>query len=135
VLGDRVQVEQVVLNLIMNGIEAISASQQPTRLMRICSRRADQGYILVTVSDTGAGLDPAGSDRIFEAFYTTKAQGTGIGLSICRSIVEAHGGQLWASPNQPHGSIFSFTLKEFLVESPDIDGRDGPSTIIPTPAT
>jgi C4-dicarboxylate-specific signal transduction histidine kinase len=110
VLGDRVQMQQVVLNLIMNGIEAITASNNPLRLLAIRTRRGESGYVVVTVADTGVGLDAAYSKQIFEVFFTTKTEGIGIGLTICRSIVEAHHGRLWASPNVPFGTAFHFTV-------------------------
>jgi signal transduction histidine kinase len=109
-LADRVQLQQVVLNLIMNGVEAMRTAPAPLRHLQICTHRADLEHVLVTIADAGGGIDPANSERVFDAFFTTKPEGLGIGLSICRSIVEAHGGRLWASPNEPRGSIFSFTL-------------------------
>jgi signal transduction histidine kinase len=110
VFGDRVQLQQVMLNLIMNGIEAMSAVMDRPKVLTISSERVETGGVLVAVKDTGAGIDPATADRIFESFFTTKPNGMGIGLSICRSIIEAHGGRLWASPNTPHGAVFQFTL-------------------------
>jgi signal transduction histidine kinase len=109
VFGDRIQLQQVVLNLIVNGIEAMNAVMDRPKVLTISSERSD-GAILVAVKDTGPGIDPAVADRIFESLFTTKANGMGMGLSICRSIIEAHGGRLWASPNTPHGAIFQFTL-------------------------
>jgi signal transduction histidine kinase len=110
VLGDRVQLQQVVLNLIMNGIEAMAESRQVQRWLRIRSRNDEPGRVLVAVEDSGPGLDQAQTDRLFEAFVTTKPGGLGMGLSICRSIIDAHGGRLWASPNLPNGAVFQFTL-------------------------
>jgi PAS domain S-box-containing protein len=110
VVGDRVQLQQVILNLIMNGLEAMRATTRQPRMLRVTSQRGEPGYMLITIADTGAGLDPATADRIFDAFFTTKPEGIGMGLSICRSIVEAHGGRLWASSNVPYGSIFRFTV-------------------------
>jgi PAS domain S-box-containing protein len=110
ILGDRVQLQQVILNLIMNAIEAMSEVRQGPRELLISTSKAESGGVLVAVSDTGPGLSQAGAERIFEAFYTTKSSGLGIGLSICRSIVEAHGGQLWATPNEPHGAVFCMML-------------------------
>jgi signal transduction histidine kinase len=110
VLGDRVQLQQVILNLIMNAIEAMSEVSGGLRELRICTSEADSGGVLVSIRDSGPGLPPAGLARIFEAFHTTKASGLGIGLSICRSIVDAHGGRLWATPNEPHGAVFCMTL-------------------------
>ena len=98
-LGDRVQLQQVVLNLIMNAIEAMSGSE--ARDLLIESKRDESQKVLISVCDSGPGLDPRNTDRIFDAFYTTKPGGMGIGLSICRSILEAHGGRLTASLNSP----------------------------------
>ena len=113
VLGDRVQMQQVVLNLIMNGIEAVAASAHTPRRLRISTRRVEAGEVRVSVEDTGVGLDPDDLPRIFDAFFTTKPHGIGMGLSISRSIVEAHGGRLRAGPNQPVGTVFSFTIPAF----------------------
>jgi PAS domain S-box-containing protein len=110
VLGDPGQVQQVVLNLIVNGIEAMTEGMHGSRVLRVSSRMAGPGDVLIAVADTGTGLDPTKMDCIFDAFFTTKPEGMGMGLSICRSIVEAHGGRLWASSNSPRGSIFQFTL-------------------------
>jgi len=110
VVGDRGQLQQVVLNLIVNGIEAISGVMHGPRMLRISSQRDEPGNVLITVADTGMGLDATKVDRIFDPFFTTKPEGMGMGLSICRSIVEAHGGRLWASPNSPQGSVFQFAV-------------------------
>ena len=110
ILGDRVQLQQVILNLIMNAIEAMSEVSEGSRALLISTSKADQDGVLVTVSDSGPGLPPANLARIFEAFYTTKASGLGMGLSVCRSIVEAHGGRLWATPNEPRGAVFFMVL-------------------------
>jgi signal transduction histidine kinase len=110
VIGDRVQLQQVVLNLIMNGIEAMSESMQGQRQLHLRSANDQSGRVRVAVEDSGPGLDPARADQLFEAFFTTKPEGMGMGLSICRSIIDAHGGQLWASPNLPNGAVFQFTL-------------------------
>jgi signal transduction histidine kinase len=109
VTGDRVQLQQVLLNLIVNAIEAMSAVNDRPRELTIVSAQ-DKDGVVVEVCDSGIGLDPDRAERIFEAFYTTKAEGIGIGLSISRSIVEAHGGRLWAAPNEPHGAVFAFSL-------------------------
>jgi PAS domain S-box-containing protein len=111
VRGDRVQVQQVVLNLILNAIEAMSSVAQGARELLITTER-DQTTddALVSVRDSGPGIDPEEFDRIFEAFHTTKSGGVGMGLSICRSIIHAHGGRLWADSNDPRGAIFQFTL-------------------------
>jgi C4-dicarboxylate-specific signal transduction histidine kinase len=110
VYGDRVQLQQVLLNLIMNGIEAMRTTTDLPRILSVSSALTVTGGMLMTVEDTGAGLDPAIADRIFDGFFTTKPNGMGLGLSICRSIIEAHGGQIWASPGSPHGAIFQFIL-------------------------
>jgi C4-dicarboxylate-specific signal transduction histidine kinase len=119
VFGDRVQLQQVMLNLIVNGIEAMSAVRDRPKVLTISSERVESGDgVLVAVKDTGAGIDPAIADRIFESLFTTKPNGMGMGLSICRSIIEAHGGRFWASPNTPHGAIFQFTLAADRREPP-----------------
>ena len=109
VLGDRVQLQQVILNLIMNGIDAMSMITDRSRDLLIKSARCPDG-VLIQVQDSGSGFDPEDADSIFEPFFTTKPQGMGMGLSISRSIVEAHGGRLWATPGSLHGAIFQFTL-------------------------
>jgi len=108
--GDRVQLQQVLLNLMINGIEAMGSVEAGSRHLLIRSGRAEPSGLVVAVHDTGPGLDPAHLERVFEAFYTTKPDGLGMGLSICRSIVEAHGGRLWAGANPPRGTVFQFTL-------------------------
>jgi PAS domain S-box-containing protein len=108
--GDRVQLQQVVLNLLVNAIEAMSGAGDVTRELLIRTGKGGAGGVLVTVRDTGPGLTPATHERLFETFYTTKASGLGLGLSICRSIVEAHGGRLWVRSNVPCGAIFQFTV-------------------------
>ena len=109
--GVRVQIQQVLLNLVVNAIEATAdAEVQPPRQIRIRSTRQSDGQLVVRVEDSGTGLDPTSVEKVFEAFYTTKAEGLGLGLSICRSIIEAHGGRLWAAANSPRGSVFSFSL-------------------------
>jgi len=110
IIGDRVQLQQVLLNLIMNGIEAMADSADRQRRLKIRSAKDESGRALVAVEDSGPGFDRAQQDRLFEAFFTTKPQGMGIGLSICRSIIDAHGGRLWASPSLPNGAVFQFTL-------------------------
>jgi PAS domain S-box-containing protein len=109
VLADRVQLQQVLLNLIMNGIEAMAAVTDRPRLLGVQSRIDQSGDVLVVVSDSGTGFGLE-LDRVFNPFFTTKANGMGMGLSISRSLVESHGGRLWAAPNSPHGAVFSFTL-------------------------
>jgi PAS domain S-box-containing protein len=109
VQGDRVQLQQVILNLAVNAIEAMSAIGDRGRELAIRSAK-DGGALLVEVRDSGPGIDPARVEQLFEALHTTKAEGIGMGLSISRSIIEAHGGRLWAGPNQPHGAVFRFSL-------------------------
>src|SRR5216684_4278221 len=109
VMGDRLQLQQVLMNLMINGIDAMK-DVEGTRELAIKSQRAENEHVLVSVSDTGVGLPVQQADQIFEAFFTTKVQGTGMGLSISRSIVESHGGRLWAAENSPRGASFYFTL-------------------------
>jgi C4-dicarboxylate-specific signal transduction histidine kinase len=109
VQGDRVQLQQVLLNLIINAIEAMRDLGEEERELLISSRSEPDG-VSVGVRDAGPGLSPESLSRLFEPFYTTKPEGMGMGLSICRSIIEAHGGRLWASANMPCGAIFQFTL-------------------------
>ena len=108
--GDRVQLQQVLLNLMVNSIEAMKAVRDRPRQLLVRSDQPEPGTIVVAVRDSGVGLDPQGADRIFDAFYTTKPDGLGMGLSISRSIIEAHGGRLWASGNDDHGVTLQFTL-------------------------
>ena len=110
VQGDRVRVQQVTLNLIINAIEAMSAVDDGTRELLISTEQNQGGGVLIAVRDRGPGIDADNIERVFESFFTTKSDGIGIGLSICRSIVEAHGGRLWASANVPRGATFQFTL-------------------------
>ena len=94
----------------MNGVEAMADSTLGQRQLKVKSANDEFGDVLVGVEDLGPGLDPAQADRLFEAFFTTKPEGMGMGLSICRSIIDAHGGRLWASPNRPSGAVFRFAL-------------------------
>ena len=110
VMGDRVQLQQVLLNLIMNGVEAMREVTGRTRELTVSSTLAEPGSVLIAVEDTGTGLDPAVAERMFQPFFTTKPDGLGLGLSICRSIIEAHGGRLWVSPRTPHGADVRFTI-------------------------
>ena len=110
VYGDRVQLQQVNLNLIINAIEAMGGIAAPLRELLVTTRSVESSDVLVTVRDTGPGLSPASLQRLFDPFYTTKATGLGMGLSICRSIIEAHGGRLWAEANEPRDAVFLFTL-------------------------
>lgn len=108
IVGDRAQLQQVVLNLILNAVEAMSDGQ--VRELSIETLQDDGANALVSVSDTGPGLEAAEADRVFEAFYSTKPNGMGIGLSICRSIIEQHGGEIWARPNEKRGSTLQFAI-------------------------
>jgi signal transduction histidine kinase len=108
--GDRVQLQQVVLNLILNAVEAMSTVEAGPRELLISTEQTRTGGVLVSARDSGPGIDPDHLDRVFEAFYTTKSGGTGMGLSICRSIIGAHGGRLWADVNAPRGGLLQFTL-------------------------
>ena len=108
--GDRVHIQQVILNLIINAIQAMSCASEGARELLISTRNTESGGVSVAVRDSGPGLDTESVDRLFEAFYTTKPGGMGMGLAICRSIIETHGGQLSAGANEPRGAIFQFTL-------------------------
>jgi PAS domain S-box-containing protein len=110
VMGDQVQLQQVVLNLIVNAMEAMSLLTDRPRLLRVRARCEAPAGVLVAVEDSGTGLDPAIAEHIFDPFFTTKASGMGMGLSICRSIIDGHGGRLWASPAPSHGAVVQFTL-------------------------
>src|SRR5262249_40017589 len=113
--GDRVQLQQVALNLILNAIEAMSSSKVGARELLIRTEQTQSGGVLVAVHDSGPGVDPDHRERAFDAFYTTKSNGLGMGLSICRSIIEAHGGRLWVDANEPCGAVFQFTLPNVRV--------------------
>jgi PAS domain S-box-containing protein len=108
--ADRVQLQQVVLNLVMNGIDAMRPITDHSRVLTVRSLLDDQHNIIVNVADSGVGLDLANRDRIFETFFTTKAEGMGMGLAISNSIIQAHHGRLWAEPGSPFGAVFSFAL-------------------------
>ena len=108
-LGDQAQLEQVFLNLVMNAIEAMSTSKTGARALQV-KTAVGENDVLITIADSGPGIDPKSIDKIFDTFYTTKPAGMGMGLSICKTIAEAHGGQLRASANNPHGMTFQITL-------------------------
>jgi PAS domain S-box-containing protein len=110
VRGDRVQLQQVILNLVLNAVEAMSSAAEGPRELTIGSEQIQGNGVLVAVRDSGPGIDPEQLERVFQAFYTTKPSGVGMGLSICRSIIEAHGGRLRADANEPRGAVFQFTL-------------------------
>lgn len=107
--GDKGQPQQVVLNRIRNGVEAMTAVTERQRIFRLSAEPAGASKALVAVADTGVGLEATIAHRIFDPVFTTRRDGMSMGLSICRSIIEAHRGRLWASPNRPHGAIFQFT--------------------------
>jgi PAS domain S-box-containing protein len=117
VVGDPVQLQQVLLNLIMNGVEAMRGVTERARELTVSSMLVEPGSVLVAVEDTGTGLDPTVAERMFQPFFTTKPDGLGMGLSICRSIVEAHGGRLWVSPHAPHGADVRFTVPSWRNDS------------------
>jgi C4-dicarboxylate-specific signal transduction histidine kinase len=110
VQADRVQVQQVVSNLILNAVEAMGSVEEGPRELLIKTEQHQPNGVLVAVRDSGPGIDPEHLERVFDAFYTTKSNGVGMGLSICRSIIEAHGGRLWADANEARGAVFQFTL-------------------------
>jgi signal transduction histidine kinase len=110
ILGDRVQLQQVIINLVMNGIESMQSVTDRPRELVIRSRQDEAHQMHVSVTDCGVGISAEDADRLFNPFFTTKSSGMGMGLSICRSIMEAHGGRLWATANVPHGATFQFTL-------------------------
>jgi len=120
VSADRVQLQQVMLNLVMNAIEAMSSVADRERELVIATRKLDPDQVQVTVKDSGIGLDPNTIARIFDPFYTTKPGGMGMGLSISRSILEAHGGRLWATVNNGPGTTFDFTLPTYHEEEPKL---------------
>jgi signal transduction histidine kinase len=110
VVADRIQLQQVLLNLIKNAVDAMDGVTDRARLLKVKSEVRQPDSVLVSIEDSGTGIAPKQLDRIFDAFFTTKAEGTGMGLAICRSIIEAHNGRLWASPRSPNGSVFAFML-------------------------
>jgi C4-dicarboxylate-specific signal transduction histidine kinase len=105
-----VQLQQVILNLIINAVEAMSGMREEARELPICTEKEESNGALVAVRDSGPGLDLKSVDRLFEAFYTTKVRGVGIGLTVCRSMIEAHGARMWAGANEPRVVSFQFTL-------------------------
>jgi C4-dicarboxylate-specific signal transduction histidine kinase len=116
--GDRVQLQQVMLNLIVNAIQSMSGVEDGNRELHISSVSIEPEGVCIAVRDTGHGLRPEGLPRLFEPFYTTKPDGMGMGLSICRSIIEAHGGRLWATRCEPRGALFQFTIPAELSRHP-----------------
>jgi signal transduction histidine kinase len=110
IAGDRVQLQQVVLNLVVNAVQAMAEMEDGGRQLLVSTGHAEPAGVLVTVTDSGPGLPPERVDRVFDPFYTTKPGGLGMGLSICRSIIEAHGGRLWVAGDLPRGASFHFSL-------------------------
>jgi C4-dicarboxylate-specific signal transduction histidine kinase len=110
ILGDRVQLQQVIINLVMNGIESMQSVTDRPRELAVRSRQDETQQVLVSVADCGVGISAENADRLFTAFFTTKSSGMGMGLSICRSIIDAHGGRLWATTCEPRGALFQFTI-------------------------
>jgi C4-dicarboxylate-specific signal transduction histidine kinase len=108
--GDRIQLQQVLLNLVMNAIEALSGVRAGPRVLRVSAAPGAAAEVVIAVCDTGPGFEPQHFERLFEAFYTTKAHGLGLGLAISRRIIEAHGGRLWATANVPQGAVVQFTV-------------------------
>jgi C4-dicarboxylate-specific signal transduction histidine kinase len=108
--GDRVQLQQVILNLVVNAVEAMSAVDKGSRRLLVSTEKNRSGEVLVVVQDSGPGLNAECGDRLFDPFYTTKSNGMGMGLSICRSIIQDHGGSIWSSPNTGPGASIQFTL-------------------------
>ena len=109
-MGDRVQLQQVILNLLRNGADAMTTVEDRPRELLIRTERKDDDQVRLTVKDVGVGFTPETADKLFEAFYTTKTDGMGIGLSVSRSIIERHHGRLWAEPNDGPGATFSFSI-------------------------
>jgi len=108
--GDRIQLQQVILNLVINAVESMSAADESPRELLVSSAQNETKHVLLMIRDSGPGLDPAKLDHLFDAFYTTKSEGMGMGLTINRSIIEAHGGRIWATPHVPRGATFQVTL-------------------------
>jgi len=122
--GDRVQLQQVMLNLIRNAIDSMAIVDDRTRQLLITTKRDEANHVRLTVKDTGVGLAPEAADRVFESFYTTKSGGMGIGLAICRSIIEGHQGRLWAEPNEGPGVTFSFSIPWRFEQRSDVIDLD-----------
>jgi signal transduction histidine kinase len=126
VAGDRVQLQQVMLNLVMNAIEAMSTVGERAREVVITTRNVDAEHVHVTVEDSGPGIDSESVEKMFEPFYTTKASGMGMGLSVSRSIVQSHGGRLWATAKDGPGTVFHFVLPKYP-EAPHSEARSDTS--------
>jgi signal transduction histidine kinase len=110
IIAERAQLQQVVLNLVINAVDAMSSVTDRKRILMVRSEMSESDHVLITVEDSGTGIEPGNASRVFDAFFTTKDQGMGMGLSVCRTIIESHGGQLWFSARSPHGSSFSAKL-------------------------
>ena len=115
--GDRVQLQQVILNLILNAIEAMNSVEEGARELSISTEQNQTSGVLIAVRDSGPGIDQEHFERVFDPFYTTKTSGLGMGLAICRSIIDAHGGRLWVDANKPQGAVFRFTLPAAQLDS------------------
>ncbi|WP_457299652.1 sensor histidine kinase [Phyllobacterium sp. P5_D12] len=122
--GDRVQLQQVVLNLILNAVEAMGTRDAGRRELSVSMEKSEAGDVVVAVSDSGPGIDQNHLDQIFHAFYTNKSNGVGMGLSISQSIIDAHGGRLWADSNASGGAVFRFSLPGASKELTNPRGRD-----------
>jgi C4-dicarboxylate-specific signal transduction histidine kinase len=114
VSADRVQLQQVILNLLLNAADAMAQVEERPRMLLITTDLDSDAGVKLTVRDSGTGIDPQNVEKLFEAFYTTKSDGMGVGLSICRSIIESHGGRLWAAPNDGPGATFAFSIPSGL---------------------
>jgi signal transduction histidine kinase len=133
VLGDQIQLQQVIINLLLNGIQAMASVSDRPRKLLIRSLQHDRHQVAVAVQDSGTGIDPRHLDHLFNAFFTTKAGGMGIGLSICRSIIEAHGGRIWAARSEGHGATFHLALPT-LVSELNCASRDAGNVLAFRPA-
>jgi signal transduction histidine kinase len=127
--GDRVQLQQVLLNLITNAIDSM-AGKDGARVLRVKSEVGDGASVIVSVADTGTGISSQELERIFNPLFTTKSGGMGMGLSICRSIIEAHDGRLWVAPNKPEGAVFQFTLLADGATSASASRREPPDDLL-----
>jgi signal transduction histidine kinase len=107
---DKIQLQQVLLNVIMNAVEVMNSIIERQRVLEISGELMETNYLLVRVADTGTGIEAAMAERMFDSFRTSKPNGMGIGLSICRAIIDAHGGRIWAAPREPYGTILNFTV-------------------------
>jgi signal transduction histidine kinase len=123
VTGDRVQLQQVILNLVKNAVEAMSSVTDRERVLRVKTEIDESGGVLVSIEDTGTGIDPKHIDRIFNSLFTTKSQGMGLGLAICKTIIEAHDGRIWVLSDLHYGSIFQFVLPTGRTERTSSSGR------------